>query len=89
MKQLADPKDWAKSSEFFQKEYSTDAYIAKMKKPIVTFMHGNTRESLKFQNKPTRVVDFPAYTQSEEVSDYLAMHHSVLLLNPPRSPCQK
>lgn len=42
VKQLDDPATWAKSSEFFQQEYATDAYIAKMKKPIVTIMHGNT-----------------------------------------------
>ena len=45
VKQLDDPADWRKSSEFFQKEYSTDSYIAKMKKPIVSIMHGNTRAS--------------------------------------------
>lgn len=49
VKQLDDPATWHKSSDFFQKEYSTDAYIAKMKKPIVSIMHGNTRA---YRNSP-------------------------------------
>jgi 3-hydroxyisobutyryl-CoA hydrolase len=43
-KQLGDPATWSKSSEFFKEEYATDSYIAKMKTPIVTIMHGNTRK---------------------------------------------
>lgn len=39
---LEDKKTWHKSSEFFQSEYATDAFIAKMKKPVVAIMHGNT-----------------------------------------------
>ncbi|KAK4704564.1 hypothetical protein P7C70_g1644, partial [Phenoliferia sp. Uapishka_3] len=42
VQQLDDKATWHKSSEFFQKEYATDAYIAKMKKPVVAIMHGNT-----------------------------------------------
>jgi enoyl-CoA hydratase/carnithine racemase len=37
---------WSKSSEFFKEEYAVDAYISRMTKPIVTFMTGNTRESI-------------------------------------------
>ena len=46
-----DPSTWSRSSEFFLEEYATDAFIAKMTTPVVTIMHGNTREppSRKFQ----------------------------------------
>ncbi|KAM0751626.1 ClpP/crotonase [Meredithblackwellia eburnea MCA 4105] len=42
--QLADndKEGWSKSAAFFQKEYALDVFIAKMKKPVVTFMTGNT-----------------------------------------------
>ncbi|KAL8291820.1 hypothetical protein RQP46_002078 [Phenoliferia psychrophenolica] len=39
---LGDKATWHKSSDFFQTEYATDAFIAKMKKPVVAIMHGNT-----------------------------------------------
>ncbi|KAK4058829.1 3-hydroxyisobutyryl-CoA hydrolase [Microbotryomycetes sp. JL221] len=40
--QLKDEKTWQKSAEFFKKEYVTDAFIATMKKPVVSVMHGIT-----------------------------------------------
>ena len=44
MKQLGDEKTWSKSSEFFQKEYIMNSFLANMKKPVVSLMHGFTRE---------------------------------------------
>ncbi|ORY59438.1 3-hydroxyisobutyryl-CoA hydrolase [Leucosporidium creatinivorum] len=42
VKQLGDEATWARSSEFFQKEYTLNAYLANMKKPVVSIMHGFT-----------------------------------------------
>lgn len=45
VKQLGDEATWARSSEFFQKEYVMNSFLANMKKPVVSLMHGFTRES--------------------------------------------
>lgn len=42
---LKDKATWADCSAFFQKEYELDAYIAKMKTPIVSVLHGASSKS--------------------------------------------
>lgn len=49
VKQLQDEKTWKLSSGFFQKEYTMNAFLANMKKPVVAVMHGTTRESRRFR----------------------------------------
>ncbi|KAK4053817.1 3-hydroxyisobutyryl-CoA hydrolase [Microbotryomycetes sp. JL201] len=40
--QLNDEKTWHKSADFFAKEYVTDGFIANMKTPVISVMHGIT-----------------------------------------------
>ncbi|KAM0792322.1 hypothetical protein ACM66B_005006 [Microbotryomycetes sp. NB124-2] len=40
--QLDDESTWQQSADFFAKEYVTDAFIANMKTPVISVMHGIT-----------------------------------------------
>ena len=37
---LEDKAKWSECTDFFHKEYELDSFIAKMKTPVVSFLHG-------------------------------------------------